>query len=253
MFNVLVVDDELSGRQRIIDFSDNHPELSLTIRWECANIREAAAVIGQYRSDISLIIMDSEMDGNRRQGVDFLLTQRLMNVQLPPTILLSSHPDLGDSADEAEVRYMTKPFSEGRLVAVIRKLLRLENDESIEFHYEKDGLMGPQHVLLRDIVLIRATNTVGYDAVKILTVHQQEFLVKASRNNTAPVHTLSFYTESYKAAGLVRVNRSEVVNVARVTFVSYNTVSLILEGYARSIDINEQYRDAFLAERKKRN
>ncbi len=244
MLDVLLVDDDELFRQQIKNICANRPELNLNIRWECVNVREASAVLGQFPDEIRLMLMDSEMEGHKTQGMDFLLQLRLLKVSLPPTILISNHIDFGTLPDEAGVRYITKPVTEGRFATVVTELLGIRKNDSIDFRTIIDGVAGQRRVLLRDIVMLKSDNPNEHDGVKILTADGEEILVKASKHNLAPVHKLVYYTEAYPE--FIKVSVGTVVNLAWVLMLVHGNKSLLLRtSPARKVEIGEFFSEAF--------
>jgi DNA-binding response OmpR family regulator len=115
--HVLIVDDDPSMRQMVVDYLDDH-EIQVTA---LASGREIADVIAHEMID--LLILDLKLPGE--DGMD--IARRIRADSNMPIIMLTGRKDEADRVMALELGaddYLTKPFSPRELLARIRALLR---------------------------------------------------------------------------------------------------------------------------------
>jgi two-component system LytT family response regulator len=129
---VLIVDDELLGRQRIEDLLRKDP--SIEIVGTAADGTSAVQSIRLFRPD--LVFLDVQMPG--MNGLDVL--RELGPKEMPATVLVTAYDKHALEAFElAAVDYVVKPFDDERLEEAIRRARRLIGAN--ETHFLRDRLV----------------------------------------------------------------------------------------------------------------
>jgi two-component system, OmpR family, response regulator len=115
--HILVVDDDPSVRQMIVDYLGDH-EIQVTALASGRGIAEVTA-----REVIDLLILDLKLPGE--DGMD--IARRIRADSNMPIIMLTARKEEADRVMALELGaddYLTKPFSPRELLARIRSLLR---------------------------------------------------------------------------------------------------------------------------------
>jgi two-component system, LytTR family, response regulator len=129
---VLIVDDELPGRQRIEDLLRKDP--SIEIAGSAADGTAAVQSIRLLRPD--LVFLDVQMPG--MSGLDVI--RELGPEEMPATVFVTAYDKHALEAFElAAVDYVVKPFDDERLEEAIRRARRLVGAN--ETHFLRDRLV----------------------------------------------------------------------------------------------------------------
>lgn len=243
---VLLIEDTIDDRDHIQKLIDENPELNLELAWHCTNVLDASIILGEEKDEVSLMIVDSEIDGNRRQGTDFVLMLSRLGYKIP-TIIASGHPDLGDSASEADARYMTKPVRKERFVKEVKRLLNINENPSFEYFLSLNGDNGFSKVYRNDILFIESNNMANADGVILFEFKNgkvNEHLINLSKKNVSPFHKLSYYTDLENSI-FCRINNKQVINTNYISMVTPDATNIFLKNVNKNFSVSEVYKDNF--------
>ncbi len=216
----IIIDDEEDWREGIADRVEAHPKLELIGVFESP----MAAYDLITEGVVDLILLDVEMpDAN---GVEFM-----RHLSKPPMVIfITSHRDFAiESYEVKAVDYLLKPLSMGRFMQAIEKViarLTAENepvsDDTFFFIRENSSFV---KIEIADILFLKSME----NYIQIIT----------------PTHTyttlmpLSSAEENLPKAQFLRVHRSFLVNMSKITVV--NKTELLID--AHEIPIGRAYAD----------
>ncbi len=216
----IIIDDEEHWRDNIADRVEMHPKLALIGVFESP----MAAYDLITEGSVDLILLDIEMQDTN--GVEFM-----RHLSKPPMVIfITAHRDFAiESYEVKAVDYLLKPLSTGRFMQAIDKVLtRLSADNTA--------------VADDTFFFIRENN--GFAKIKITDI----LFLKSLENYTqifTPMRTymtlmpLSSVEDSLPKGIFLRVHRSFLVNMAKVTIV--NKTELFID--AHEIPISRVYAD----------
>lgn len=211
---VLIVEDNLLVAESIATTLKNH---SLEVVGICDTGEEAIQLVNEKNPD--LVLMDIELAG----AMDGISTAKVIQEEHAiPVIYLSDYTDQ-KTVDRAKktlpANYIAKPFQEAELVRAI----------DIAFHNANAGTAEAKPLLKKHIFLRT------YSQVYIKLAYQEILYLKADRAYCTLVTEHQTYKltismnhvhEQINNKDFVRVHRSYVVNVNRITELEGNTIKL---------------------------
>ncbi|MEP6619065.1 MAG: LytTR family DNA-binding domain-containing protein [bacterium] len=225
--NTLLVDDEMLARKRIRRLLADHTDV--TIVGECNSGRTAIDAVRTHRVD--LMLLDVQMSGMDGFGV----LRALAPEEAPLVVFVTAFDSHAIRAFEvAAVDYLVKPVRKERLAAALDRVRAvLESRESaavgkrlqrmlVEFGGEAPSALaeaaatraGADRIEVQDgdKVVFIATRDVDY-------IEADGPLVKihSSRGQFKIRETLAHMESSLNAKQFVRIHRSFIVNIARVS------------------------------------
>lgn len=202
-YSLLVADDEAPARRRIIDLLRPSPEIGAII--EADNGDEAFRILSQNRPDFAFL--DVEMPG--LSGLEII--GRIGPDHMPPTVFVTAYESHAIAAfDAAATDYLLKPFREARFAQALSRLkARLPRASPPPDRIVARTGSVVHFVPVGDIEWIESAGV-----YVVLHVGGREILHRGSLTTLA--NTLS-------ASRFVRVHRSAVVNLAKVSHVAHVT------------------------------
>ncbi len=219
-YNCIIVEDEPFSQEITTDYISNCPELNLVK--VCNNALEANSLL--LHQDIDLIFLDINMP--HINGIDWW---KSLNVA-PQVIFITAYPEYAiDGFDLNAVDYLLKPFSFERFLQAVNKFLKSKTamanstaDNSIMIKSEKK-----------------------YYPVKFSEIHYLEAngdYVKIIRENDSLLlhDTLKNFHQQLPQHQFIRVHRSFVVNISKISFIEGNQIAIA----EKRIPITESYREA---------
>jgi len=213
----ILVDDESLARQRMRELLAEHPDVEIVT--ECSNGQQARAVIGE--TEVDLLMLDVQMP--RITGIR--LVELLGEAELPLIVFVSAHESFAVEAfDTRAVDYLLKPVRPERLrrsmERVREQLAAIRGEASVLSPSEAGG--EPRRISR----LMVKTN----DRVVFLKSAQIDWIESAG--NYVIVHaegerhilreTMASLELGLPAGEFVRLNRSLIVNVARIVELKSN-------------------------------
>ena len=215
MLNCLIVEDEPLAADVLIDYVQ---QLSfLKLKATCSNAIDALPVL--QREAIDLLFLDIHLPGLK--GLDFLKTLRN-----PPAVILTTayHQYALQGYELNVVDYLLKPIEFTRFVEAVNKVKSKETGdtrETIAVHADKKTVIIP----VTDIFYVESQK----EYIKIYTA-------------TGPIvtkHSLSKMEDQLSAARFLRVHRSFIVALEKITAFSGHDVDV----QGKSIPIGGNYRE----------
>lgn len=212
---VLVVEDKMLVASAIAAALEKH---GLQVTGICRSGDQALSQLDKEQPD--LILMDIELDG----PLDGIATSELINRRLPvPIIYLSDYTD-DRTVDRAKktfpANYLSKPFNEAELIRAI----------DIAFTNYNARIGTPEGTLLGDHVFVR-TNSQAYQKV----AYSDIFYLKAGgsycqifmEDKTLTLsNSMNNIHQQLNHKDFMRVHRSFVVNVKKITFIEGRVIHL---------------------------
>jgi DNA-binding LytR/AlgR family response regulator len=216
----IIIDDEEIWRDNIADRVEAHPKLEL--------IGVFASPMAAYdlitEGVVDLILLDMEMpDAN---GVEFM-----RHLSKPPMVIfITAHRDFAiESYEVKAVDYLLKPFSSGRFMQAIEKAM-------VRMEAENDPVSDDTYFFIRENNSFVKIEIAHILFLKSLENYTQIITPKRTYMTLMP---LSLAEESLPKAPFLRVHRSFLVNMSKVTVV--NKTELFIE--AHEIPIGRAYAD----------
>ncbi|HVG24507.1 MAG TPA: LytTR family DNA-binding domain-containing protein [Thermoanaerobaculia bacterium] len=209
MLRALIVDDERLARQKIRTFLEARGDV--TVAGEAANVDEAITLVERERPD--LVLLDIAMPG----GDGFDVVRALPAAHAPAVVFITAHGDYAIRAFEvAAVDYLLKPFDRARFnEAIDRAKKSAPRDLRAAFF----------PVRKRDRTLLVAVKDVDWIEAEgkyvRLHVREQSYLV---RDAIAAVEA------RLDGRQFVRIHRSTIVNLRRVTEVRDDSLVVLQDG-----------------------
>lgn len=216
----IIIDDEEHWRDNIAARAEMHPKLELIGIFESP----MAAYDLITEGVVDLILLDMEMPDTN--GVEFM-----RHLSKPPMVIfITAHRDFAiESYEVKAVDYLLKPFSSGRFMQAIEKVMaRMEekndpvSDDTYFFIRENNGF-----------VKIEIANILFLKSLENYTQ-----IITSSRTYTT-LMPLSVAIDGLPDAQFLRVHRSFLVNKAKVTVV--NKSELFIDTH--EIPIGRAYAD----------
>ncbi len=239
---VLVVDDERSARKFLRTTLAAFP--SITLAGEAANVDEAAALAAAQRPDV--VLLDVQMPP--ASGFDLL--PRLPK-PAPAIIFVTAHDAHAVRAFEVSaVDYLLKPFSEERLLRALERVAAtLPKSRALDHggaHAPSPTESEPAALPLEpdDVLILR-------DRERVRRVPLAHIVAVAADAHYTQVHVMAeppmfllrsigTWAQQLVAPGFLRVDRSLIINLARVRGIdvhSRDLASLRMEGMERPLSI----------------
>jgi two-component system LytT family response regulator len=205
---VITVDDEELARQVLREYLAACPDVTLVA--ECANGFEAVRTVSEQAPD--LVILDIQMP--KLDGFEVL---QLIGPRIP-VIFATAHDEYALKAFEVHaVDYLLKPFSQERLLeALAEARTRIARGAG----QTPPALVDEVQRRQKDRLLIRDGGNVhilSIDALDFAQAQDDYVLLRANGRNYLKEQTLADLEASLDPHRFVRIHRSYLVNLDRVT------------------------------------
>jgi two-component system LytT family response regulator len=229
MIKCIAIDDEPLAVKKIAGYIRKIPFLELVA--ECRNASEAMPIISQ--NEIQLLFIDINMPDIN--GMDFV--KSLANK--PYIVFTTAYSEYAVEGFQVEaVDYLLKPISFGNLLKAANKV---KNLIELTTNSQKESLRTtPNHLFVKsEYKLIR----IELDDIKY--IESQHEYIRIFLINSNPVMTqisLKNIEEQLPSDRFMRVHRSFIVNLARVSVIERNRIVFDENVY---IPISEQYKEKF--------
>jgi two-component system LytT family response regulator len=245
---VLVVDDEPIARHAIVRLLRDDP--GIEVLGECGDGASAVAQIRRHSPD--LVFLDIQMPA--MGGMDVVAT--VGAERMPATVFVTAYEQYAVRAFEANaVDYLIKPFSRERfLVMLHRAKARLSSVDS-EQEASRRLLLAIDELRRREGYLERIPVRVGE---QVLLVAVDDIVwIKANRN-TVQVHagagtyevreTMARLATRLDPRHFVRVHRSAIVNVRRVTSIQpwFNGYHVVVLDSGEQLRMSRYQHESFM-------
>ena len=209
MLRTLIVDDERLARQKIRTFLEARPDVA--IAGEAANVEQAIALVAREKPD--LVLLDIQMPG----GDGFDVIRALPATHTPVIVFVTAHDDYALRAfDVAAVDYLLKPFDRARFNEAIDRAKKSAPRDLRAAFFPVKKRDRTIVVPVRDVDWIEAEGKYVR-----LHVREQSYLVRDA---------IAAVERRLDARAFVRIHRSTIVNLRRVTEIRDDSVVVLNDG-----------------------
>jgi two-component system LytT family response regulator len=209
MLRTLIVDDERLARQKIRTFLEARGDVS--VAGEAANVDEAISLVERERPD--LVLLDIGMPG----GDGFDVVRALPATHPPAVVFITAHGDYAIRAFEvAAVDYLLKPFDRARFNEAIDRARKSAPRDLRAAFFPVKKRDRTILVAVRDVDWIEAEG-------KYVRLHvkEQSYLVRDA---------IAAVEERLDGKQFVRIHRSTIVNLRRVTEIRDDSLVILNDG-----------------------
>ena len=209
MLRTLIVDDERLARQKIRTFLEARGDVS--VAGEAANVDEAITLVERERPD--LVLLDIGMPG----GDGYDVVRALPSTHPPAVVFITAHGDYAIRAFEvAAVDYLLKPFDRVRFNEAIDRARKSAPRDLRALFFSVKKRDRTILVAVRDVDWIEAEG-------KYVRLHvkEQSYLVRDA---------IAAVEERLDGKQFVRIHRSTIVNLRRVTEIRDDSLVILNDG-----------------------
>lgn len=232
MITVLIVDDELPARKRVVKLLENHEDIRII--GECNNAKDAIQEIERMAPDLVFLdIQMPDMDG-------FSVVSRV-RMEMPPHFIFATAYDQYalKAFDVCAVDYLLKPFDRERFDAALTR-----GRDQIKLRHTKDfnkKLVDLVKLYQRDQTSFLEIFTVKYKGRDKFIAVEEVYYVEAS-GNYVTLHleeekhlyriTMNELEQQLSPRSFIRVHRSLIINkryIKSTKYLSKNEYSFTLK------------------------
>jgi two-component system LytT family response regulator len=245
---VLVVDDELLGRERIRSLLSEHADIK--IAGECVNGREAVEAIQNLRPD--LVFLDVQMpkiDG-------FEVVQIIGTENMPAVIFVTAYDEYAIPAFEINaVDYLLKPFDEERFEKAVerakREIKRQESPTAIRENLRellKEVKPEPQFLKRIPVKSARGTTLVLTEEIDWISASGHYLELHIGDETHLIREKLSVIETKLDPQIFMRIHRSTIVNLDRIKSLHpmFNGDQLVILKNGRELNLRRNYYDELM-------
>ena len=213
----LIVDDDFLARKRVRNLLAADPEVR--IMGECASGREAIASIEEERPD--LLFLDVQMPDVDGFGV----VEAIGADRMPAVIFVSGHVDFALRAFDAyALDYLLKPFEDERFARALERAKKQARARAPEPDLRMDALIGylqqPARPTYPEVMAIKSGGQfrlLRAEEIDWIAAEENYVAVHAGKARLLINRTLTeLETKVLDPTRFIRVNRSVIVNLARI-------------------------------------
>lgn len=229
MMNVIIVDDEPLALDILETYLEQLPELNLVAR--CENAMEARAVLKEHKVDA--IFLDIQMPG--MTGIDFAKT-----LADPPLIVFTTaFPNFALEGFELNaVDYLLKPVSFDRFKKAVQKCFeKIESNPKSNQDLEE---------IKQDYIFVKADKKlikVKYSDILYIEGLKDYVIIRTETGRVITLQTMKSLEDKMPANKFMRVHRSYIVNIDKISAINGNVVELMEKNEIKQIPIGKNYRD----------
>jgi two-component system LytT family response regulator len=216
MLKALIVDDESDIRQGLRAMLCTHPEIEVI--GEAGSVAEALVCLQTQKPDV--VFLDMEMPG----GSGLELERHLQKASR--TVFVTAYPDYALKAFQfGAVDYLLKPVDPDRLAITIERLLESAPGSiaSVPPTVNCIGISG-------QIERIRISEILWIEAFQNYT---RVYLAQGEKASLCR-HTMAAWEEMLPADLFVRAGRSEIIQLARIQTVRWNSRDVTMVSFEGS-------------------
>lgn len=230
MINVIIVDDEPLALDIMETYVEQLPDLNLVKR--CENALEAREVLKS--NDIDIIFLDIQMP--ELTGIDFVKT--LAN---PPLIVFSTaFPNFAvDGFELNAVDYLLKPVSFDRFKKAVQKCFEKMESKPTKSIMEPEETQQEYIFVKADKKLIK----VKYSDILYIEGLKDYVIIRTETGRVITLQTMKSLEDKMPMKNFMRVHRSYIVNVDKITAITGNMIELIERNETKQIPVGKNYRD----------
>jgi len=217
MIRCVIVEDEPLAQQIIAEHIEKIPELTLI--GKCGNAVDAFELI--HREQVDLLLLDIQMPV--MNGMDFIRT-----LKSPPAVIFTTaFPEYAASSYELPaVDYLLKPITFDRFLISIQRFLKLyvqPETERIHTFFKVNGRF----------IKLEHTDILYAQSIK-------DYIILYTMNGNFMTHmTMKHLDELLPSKEFLRIHRSFLVNVARITLIGKREIEVA----DQKLPIGKNYRN----------
>jgi two-component system LytT family response regulator len=246
---VLVVDDELLGRERIRSLLREHADIKIV--GECVNGREAVEAIQDLKPE--LVFLDVQMP--RING--FEVVEIIGAENMPAVIFVTAYDEYAIPAFEINaVDYLLKPFDEERFEKAVerakREIKRQESPTEIKENLRellKEVKTEPQFLKRIPVKSARGTTFVLTEEIDWISASGHYLELHIGNETHLIREKLSVIETKLDPRIFMRIHRSTIVNVDRIKSLHpmFNGDQLVILKNGRELNLRRNYYDELMS------
>jgi len=230
MINTIIVDDEPLALDILETYIEQIPELNLIAR--CENAIEARNILKSHQVD--LIFLDIQMPG--MTGIDFAKTL----TDPPQIVFTTAFPNFALEGFELNaVDYLLKPVSFDRFKKAVQKCAEKLEVSQLKSNSESTELKQDYIFVKADKKLIK----VKYSEILYIEGLKDYVIIRTEAGRVITLQTMKSLEDKMPADKFMRVHRSFIVNIDKITAINGNVVELIEKNEIKQIPVGKNYRD----------
>jgi DNA-binding LytR/AlgR family response regulator len=225
----IIVDDEPLALEVLEEFIKKVPELKLIKK--CNNAIEAGEAL--RKNEIDLIFLDIQMP--QITGIEFV-----KSLTHPPKIIFTTAYSQYalDGFELNAVDYLLKPISFDRFLKAVNKAMTHGTSAASDLEEELES--GPDFIFVKaDKKLIR----VRYNEIQYVEGLKDYVIIKTDTGRIITLQTMKSLEEKLPTPTFMRIHRSYIVNLEKISAVVGNMVEVIEKGQPKLLPIGKNYRD----------
>jgi DNA-binding LytR/AlgR family response regulator len=225
----IIVDDEPLALEILEEFIKKVPELKLIKK--CQNAIEAGEAL--RKNDVDLVFLDIQMP--QLTGIEFV-----KSLTHPPKIIFTTaYSQYALEGFELNaVDYLLKPISFDRFLKAVNKAMANTNNHAITEHEELES--GPDFIFVKaDKKLVR----LKYNEIQYVEGLKDYVIIKTDTNRIITLQTMKSLEEKLPAPTFMRIHRSYIVNLEKISAVVGNMVEVLEKGQPKLLPIGKNYRE----------
>jgi DNA-binding LytR/AlgR family response regulator len=245
--NVIIVDDEPLAVEVLEIYVSKMPNLNLI--GTCSNAFEANEML--KNNEIDLMFLDIQMP--QLTGIDFLKT-----LSKPPMVIFTTaYPNYAVEGFELNaIDYLLKPISMDRFMKAVNKAA-----EQYDLHHPKEVISNDENSImvgnaaaaagreLPDYIFVKADKKlirVKFADMIYIEGLKDYVIIKIETGRVISLQTMKSLEEKLPYGQFVRIHRSYIVAMDKITAVVGNMIEVIEKGLPKHLPIGKNYRDELL-------
>lgn len=224
----IIVDDEPLALEILEEFVKKVPELKLIKK--CQNAIEAGEALRKY--EVDLLFLDIQMP--QISGIEFA-----KSLTHPPKIIFTTafSQYALDGFELNAIDYLLKPISFDRFLKAVNKALA-QSGHGIPESEELES--GPDFIFVKaDKKLIR----LKYNEIQYVEGLKDYVIIKTDSGRIITLQTMKSLEEKLPTPTFMRIHRSYIVNLEKISAVVGNMVEVIEKGQPKLLPIGKNYRE----------
>lgn len=224
----IIVDDEPLALEILEEFVKKVPELKLIKK--CQNAIEAGKALRKH--EVDLIFLDIQMP--QITGIEFA-----KSLTHPPKIIFTTafSQYALDGFELNAVDYLLKPISFDRFLKAVNKALAQSGNGLLE---SEEPESGPDFIFVKaDKKLIR----LKYSEIQYVEGLKDYVIIKTDSGRIITLQTMKSLEEKLPTPNFMRIHRSYIVNLEKISAVVGNMVEVIEKGQPKLLPIGKNYRE----------
>ena len=245
---VIVVDDELLGRERILSLLREHADIKIV--GECANGREAVEAIQNLKPD--LVFLDVQMP--KIDGFD--VVEIIGAENMPMVIFVTAYDEHAIRAFEINaVDYLLKPFDKERFEKAFdrakREIKRQESPTEIKENLRellKEVKNEPSYLKRIPVKSASGTTFVPTEEIDWISASGHYLELHTSNKTHLIREKLSVIETKLDPQIFMRIHRSTIVNLDRIKSLHpmFNGDQLVILKNGRELNLSRNYYDKLM-------